>query len=98
MPKEWRLLKVFDVKFLLDFSVYHQDDVNLTIYEKIKSAKDYSRPEKETLLYDTLILLKEETPDKSLINTFPSRCFKENISSDVDTNKLKSVNDILASQ
>ena len=78
--------------------VPQQDDVNLTIYEKIKSAKDYSRPERETLLYNTLILLKEETPDKSLINTFPPCCFKENTSSDFDTNKLKSVNDILASQ
>ena len=43
-----------------------------------------------------MILLKEEPPDKSLISSIPPRCVKENVSFVVDTNKLKSVNDILA--
>ena len=42
-----------------------------------------------------MILLKEEPPDKSLISSIPPRCVKENVSFVVDTNKLKSVNDIL---
>ena len=87
---------MFDAKFLFDFSLYHQNDVNLPIYKKLKSAKDYTRQERETLVYDTLILLKEEPPDKSLISSIPPCCVKENVSFVVDTNKLKSVNDILA--
>ena len=87
---------MFDAKFLFDFSLYHQNDVNLPIYEKLKSAKDYTRQERETLVYNTLILLKEEPPHKSLISSIPTRCVKENVSFVVDTNKLKSVNDILA--
>ena len=43
-----------------------------------------------------MILLKEEPPDKPLISSIPPRCVKENVSFVVDTNKLKSVNDILA--
>ena len=86
---------MFDAKFLFDFSLYHQNDVNLPIYKKLKSAKDYTRQERETLVYDTLILLKEEPPHKSLISSIPSRCVKENVSFVIDTNKLKSVNDIL---
>ena len=43
-----------------------------------------------------MILLKEEPPDKSLISSTPARCVKENVSFVVDTNKLKSLNDILA--
>ena len=86
---------MFDAKFLFDFSLYHQNDVNLPIYEKLKSAKDYTRQERETV-YDTLILLKEGTPHKSLISSIPPRCVKENVSFVIDTNKLKSVNDILA--
>ena len=66
------------------------------IYEKLKSAKDYTRQERETLVYNTLILLKEEPPHKSLISSIPPRCVKGNVSFVVDTNKLKSVNDILA--
>ena len=86
---------MFDAKFLFNFSLYHQNDVNLPIYKKLKSAKDYTRQEREILVYDTLILLKEEPPHKSLISSIPSRCAKENVSFVVDTNKLKSVNDIL---
>ena len=86
---------MFDAKFLFDFSLYHQNDVNLPIYKKLKSAKDYTRQETETLVYNTLILLKEEPPHKSLISSIPSRCVKENVSFVIDTNKLKSVNDIL---
>ena len=87
---------MFDAKFLFDFSLYHQNDLNLPIYEKLKSAKDYTRQERETLVYNTLILLKEEPPHKSLISSIPPRCVKGNVSFVVDTNKLKSVNDILA--
>ena len=93
----WRLLlKVFDAKFLFDFSLYLQNDVNLRIYEKLKYAEDYTRQERETLVYETLILLKEEPPDKSLKSSIPRHYVKENVSFVVDTNKLKSVNDILA--
>ena len=87
---------MFDAKIFFDFSLYHQNDVNLPIYEKLRSTKDYTRQERETLVYDTLILLKEEPPDKSLISSIPPRCVKENVSFVVDTNKLKSVNNILA--
>ena len=93
----WRLLlKVFDAKFLFDFSLYLQNDVNLRIYEKLKYAEDYTRQERETLVYEILILLKEEPPDKSLKSSIPRHYVKENVSFVVDTNKLKSVNDILA--
>ena len=87
---------MFDAKFLFDFSLYLQNDVNLRIYEKLKYAEDYIRQERETLVYETLILLKEEPPDKSLKSSIPRHYVKENVSFVVDTNKWKSVNDILA--
>ena len=81
---------MFDAKFLFNFSLYHQHDVNLLICQGLYKTR------KRDISFETLILLKEEPPDESLISSIPARCVKENASFVVDTNKLKSVNDILA--
>ena len=66
-----------------------------TDLQKTKICQRLYKTRKRDMNLRHLDSAERRASDKSLISSIPPRCVKENVSFVIDTNKLKSVNDIL---